>query len=285
MAGWDFPSERIGPRLLESEEETRRPEEELAALVKRSSVLVEQIRQQRHDTTRRVRDEHDRLRAELESSRAEVDALADMMARLERRSAQLTSLYVATFQLYAGRDPDQVYETIAEITSDILGAKRFALLMRDGDAPRCRIVLRHGAHGEPWEARGEPRAAHGEPRGTHGEPCQALGEMFGGESYGGGQPEVDEALIRGTRWVQPDPNGLVAVVPLKVDQTILGALVILDLLDHKPRLDDADSEILDLLGAHAASALLSSMNLSSTLRKLQTMTSLFRLVIGDTEAQ
>lgn len=265
MAGWDFPSERIGPRLLESEADTRRPEDELAALVKRSAVLVEQIRQQRHDTTRRVRDEHERLRAELESSRAEVDALADMMARLERRSTQLTSLYVATFQLYAGRDPDQVYETIAEITSDILGAKRFALLMRDGDAPRCRIVLRHGE--------------------SPGEPSLAQDELFAGEAYGGGQPAVDEALIRGTRWLQPDPNGLVAVVPLKVDQTILGALVILDLLDHKPRLDDADSEILDLLGAHAASALLSSMNLSSTLRKLQTMTSLFRLVIGDTEAQ
>jgi hypothetical protein len=260
MAGWDFPSERVGPRLLESEAETRRPVDELATLVKRTSLLVEQIRQEEPESARRSKDEIARLRSELEASRAEVDALADMMARLERRSAQLTGLYVATFQLYAGRDPEQVYETIAEITSDILGAKRFALLMRDGEAPRCRIVLRYGL---------EARA----------------GGLFACESYSGGQPSVDEALTQGRRWVQSGPGGLVAVVPLKVDQTILGALVILELLDHKPRLDDADSEILDLLGAHAASALLSSMNLSSTLRKLQTMTSLFRLVIGDTDPQ
>jgi hypothetical protein len=258
MVGRDFPSERIGPRALESEGEVKRPVDELATLMKRSSALVEQIRHQQNEAPRRSNEE-EHLRSELETSRSEVAALGDMMARLERRSTQLTSLYVATFQLYAGRDPDQVYETIAEITSDILGADRFVLLMRDGDAPHCRIVLRHGF---------EPRS----------------GGPFGSDVYSGGQPAVDEALIDGTRWVQTDPEDLVAVVPLKVDQTILGALVIVELLDHKPKLDDADSEILDLLGAHAASALLSSMNLSSTARKLQTMTSLFRLVIGDSEA-
>jgi hypothetical protein len=259
MVGRDFPSERIGPHLLESELEVKRPVDELATLVKRTSTLVEQIRHQQSESLRRAKDEQEHLRSEVESSRAEVAALGDMMARLERRSTQLTSLYVATFQLYAGRDPDQVYETIAEITSDILGAKRFVLLIRDGDAPHCRIVFRHGV---------EPSA----------------GGFFGPEVYCGGQPAVDEALVRGTRWLQTDPKELVAVVPLKVDQTILGALVILELLDHKPKLYDADSEILDLLGAHAASALLSSMHLSSTARKLQTMTSLFRLVIEDSEA-
>jgi hypothetical protein len=258
-AGWDSPLEGIGPRLVESEDETRRPVDELATLVKRTSALVEQIRHRQDETNRRVQTEQERLRSELETSRSEVDALGDMMVRLERRSTQLTSLYVATFQLYAGRHPDQVYETIAEITSDILGAKAFALLMRDDHVSRCRIVFRYGVEQDQGP--------------------------FGGEYYDGGHPAVDEALLHGTRWVQSDPNGLVAVVPLKVDQTILGALLILDLLDHKPRLDDADSEILDLLGAHAASALLSSMNLSSTLRKLQTMTSLFRLVIKDADAQ
>ena len=258
MVGWEIPSERLGPRVLDPDEETRRPLDELAALVRRSSTLIEQIRHQEGDALRRALEEQERLRAELEAGRSEVDALGEMMARLERRSTQLTSLYVATFQLYAGRDPDQVYETIAEITSDILGAERFALLMRDGDAPRCRIVLRHGFERRP-------------------------GDLFGRDIYAGGQPAVDAALTRGTRWVQSTRGGLVAVVPLQVDQTILGALVILELLDHKPQLDDADSEILDLLGAHAASALLSSMNLTSTLRKLQTMTSLFRLVIGDTK--
>jgi hypothetical protein len=241
--------------VLRPQEEAQ-PVGELALLLRRSSVLVDQIRQEHSESLRRAQEEQGRLRSELEASRSETDSLAEMMTKLERRSTQLTRLYVATFQLYLGRTPDQVYETIAEITTDILGAERYALLMRDGDGPSYRIVLRHGIDPDSDGA-------------------------FGGDFYAGGNEEVDDALTSGRRWVQTTPGGLVAVVPLQVDETILGALVIVDLLEHKPRLEDSDSEVLDLLGAHAASALLSSMNLSIAARKLQTMTSLFRLVIGD----
>lgn len=256
MTGWESPPE-AGPRVLRRHEETQ-PVGELAILLRRSSALVEQIRQENGDSLRRAKEEQERLRTELDASQSEMDSLVEMMTRLERRSTQLTRLYVATFQLYLGRTPDQVYETIAEITTDILGAERYVLLMRDGDGPSYRIVLQHGV---------DPDS----------------NELFGGDFYPGGHEEVDEALTSGRRWVQTCPGELVAVVPLQVDETILGALVILDLLEHKPRLEDADSEVLDLLGAHAASALLSSMNLSIAARKLQTMTSLFRLVIGDSE--
>jgi hypothetical protein len=256
MSGWESPPE-AAPRVLRPKEEAQ-PIGELATLLRRSSALLEQIRLEAGNTLSRAQEEQARLRSELEASRSEVDALVEMMSRLERRSTQLTRLYVATFQLYLGRTPDQVYDTIAEITSDILGAERYALLMRDGDAPSYRIVLRHGI-----EAGSD--------------------ETFGAELYAGGMPEVDQALTSGRRWMQTSPGGLVAVVPLQMDESVLGALVILGLLEHKPRLEDADSEVLDLLGAHAASALLSSMNLSIAARKLQTMTSLFRLVIGDSQ--
>lgn len=256
MTGWESPPE-TGPRVLRRHEETQ-PVGELAMLLRRSSALVEQIRQESGDSLRRATEEQQRLSAELDASRSEVESLVEMLTRLERRSTQLTRLYVATFQLYLGRTPEQVYETIAEITTDILGAERYALLMRDGDGPSYRIVLQHGIDAQS-------------------------DDLFGGDFYPGGHAEVDESLASGRRWVQTSPGGLVAVVPLQVDETILGALVILDLLEHKPRLEDSDSEVLDLLGAHAASALLSSMNLSIAARKLQTMTSLFRLVIGDAE--
>jgi nitrate/nitrite-specific signal transduction histidine kinase len=255
MAAREIPSDRMGPRVLHPEAETKRPLEELAALLRQGSALVEHER----DSYRQAQKERDRLLRELENGRAEVDALAEMMARLERRSTQLTNLYVATFQLYAGRDPDQVYDTIAEIASDILGAERFVLLISDGDDRHYRVVLRRGL-------------------------APQSGDIFWREVYTGGDPAVDAALEDGTRWVQSSPGGMVAVVPLQVDKTILGVLVILKLLDHKPQLDGADGEILDLLGAHAASALLSSINLSNTARKLKTMTSLVRLVIGETDA-
>jgi hypothetical protein len=264
MAASEIPSGRAGPRTLHPEAESRNrfaenPLDELAALLARGSALIEQVKVVTPEGLEKLEAANRRLANELEATRKEVDTLGKTMAKLERRSTQLTNLYVATFQLYAGRDPEQVYDTIAEITSDILGAEQFVLLIRDGDDRHYRIVLRRGL-------------------GAHS------GGIFGRDVYVGGDPATDAALERGTRWVSSQPGGVVAVVPLQVDNTMLGLLVVLKLLDHKPRLDSGDGEILDLLGAHAASALLSSTNLSNTSRKLRTMTSLVRLVIGESDA-
>lgn len=232
---------------------------ELARLLRRGSLLLEQIRQEDR-ARRRAQEEQERLDAELEATRGEAEEIVEILAKLDRRSTQLTRLYVATHQLYLGRTPERVYETIAEITTDILGAERYALLVRDGDDTSCRIVLRQGIETDS-------------------------DDLFGRELYSGGHEEVDRVLTSGVRWLHPDAGPPVAVVPLRVDETILGVLVIFDLLEHKPMLDDSDSELLDLLGAHAASALLSSINLSITARKLQTMTRLFQLVIEDSQEQ
>lgn len=260
------PSGRVvrGPQPPPSA--TEDPLDGLAAALEHGAALLEAARAKSNmDDLEKAQREHEHLQQQLEGSRAEADALYEMMARLERRSSQLTNLYVATFQLYAGRDPEQVYETIAEITSDILGAERFVLLMSEGEDEndRYRIVLRRGF--------------------DHRSDGDTTVDLFETDVYTGGDAAVDAALEKGTRWVQSGPEGPVAIVPLQVDKTILGVLVILKLLEHKPRLEGEDAEILDLLGAHAASALLSSMNLSDTSRKLRTMTSLVRLVVGETE--
>jgi hypothetical protein len=58
----------------------------------------------------------------------------------------------------------------------------------------------------------------------------------------------------------------------------MGALVILKLLDHKPAFVKEDHDLLDLLGAHAASAIFASRVYAKTARKLHTLESLIRLV-------
>jgi hypothetical protein len=54
--------------------------------------------------------------------------------------------------------------------------------------------------------------------------------------------------------------------------------VILKLLDHKPQLRADDREILDLLAAHAASALFAARVYSATDRKLKTLENLVNLL-------
>jgi GAF domain-containing protein len=68
------------------------------------------------------------------------------------------------------------------------------------------------------------------------------------------------------------------VVPLTVQGAVVGSLVILKLFEHKAMLRPEDRELLDLLAAHAASALFAARVYHQTDRKLKTLESLIQLV-------
>ena len=71
-----------------------------------------------------------------------------------------------------------------------------------------------------------------------------------------------------------------AAVPLRVQDMIVGALVVFKLLAHKSNFQSEDSELFDLIGAHAASALLASRVYAGMARKLRTLEELISLVKG-----
>ena len=68
------------------------------------------------------------------------------------------------------------------------------------------------------------------------------------------------------------------MVPLSVQGAVVGALVIHKLFEHKAMLRADDRDLLDLLAAHAASALFAARVYSATDRKLKTLESLIQLV-------
>ena len=75
-----------------------------------------------------------------------------------------------------------------------------------------------------------------------------------------------------------DGSAALACVPLTVQGATVGALVILKLFDHKAMLRPEDRDLLDLIAAHAASALFAARVYSATDRKLKTLESLVKLV-------
>jgi GAF domain-containing protein len=178
------------------------------------------------------------------------------MVEAERQAGQLMNLYVATYQLHSTLDPGEVQATIAEIAVDLLGAERFALLLRQVDGgPGCEVALAKGI-------------------ATDSGP-------FAGNRYFGGDPLVDATLADGVLRIGPaEGSSTVAVVPLTVQDSNVGALVLLKLFDHKPSLRADDRDILDLLAAHAASALFAARVYAQTDRKLRTLESLVKLVRG-----
>ena len=198
--------------------------------------------------------ELENLQAELLEARSEGAHLAEQLVELERRVHQMLNLYVSTYQLYAARDPDGVQATIAEIANELLGVERFVLLLKPAGSGECRIALTHGLADptpEPWN----------------------------GELYTGGVECVDRALEQGIRHFEPDQVPM-AVVPLQFDNVVVGSLVLLELLGQKRGFAAGDSEVLDLLAAHAASALMASESFAMTSRKLQTLESLIQIARG-----
>lgn len=182
------------------------------------------------------------------------EELTHRLVEAEHQLGRLMNLYVATFQLHATLDPSEVQATIAEIAVDLLGAERFALLLREESSAICEIALARGPEDDP-------------------------SGLYSGDSYHGGDPLVDAALEDGILRMGPEgESGVVAAVPLRVQDAIVGVLVVLKLFDHKSILRAEDRDLLDLLAAHAASALFAARVYSNTDRKLRTLESLVQLV-------
>ena len=179
--------------------------------------------------------------------------LAARLVAAEHQASRLMGLYVAAYQLHATLEPAEVRATIAEIAINLLGAERFVLLLRAGTGEGCEIAL---AEGLEEDASG----------------------LFADGQYVGADPMVDATLEDGTLRVGPmGGSRALAAVPLVVQGTTVGALVILKLLDHKGGLVSHDRELLELLAAHAASALYAAQAHANADRKLRTLESLVKL--------
>ena len=194
------------------------------------------------------------LRHDLDAAETDLSELADQLVESENQRSRLMNLYVATYQLHATLDLDEVTSTIAEISRELLGAEKYLLLLKDElGGEHCDIAL-----------------AAGLDEGDR---------LFLGEVYTGGEPTIDRTLEDGVLRVDPEEGSdVLAAVPLTVQGAIVGALAILKLFDHKPDLTAGDRDLLDLLAAHAASALLAARIYSATDRKLKTLENLVKLV-------
>jgi GAF domain-containing protein len=106
--------------------------------------------------------------------------------------------------------------------------------------------------------------------------------LYAGGSYAGGDPVADRALAEGVLVIGPLAGSeTITAVPLKIQDEIVGALIVLKLLEHKPSLRPDDRDLLDLLSAHAASALFAARLFAAKDRKLRTLESLVRLARGE----
>lgn len=233
---------------------------ELRTTLERANELLRVVEQNQGGPMRDAATSEERI-AELErrlsTAESDVKELASRLVDSEHQGGRLMNLYVATYQLHATLEPAEVQATIAEIAINLLGAEQFVLLLRRDDAEDCEIALIEGMYDE-------------------------VDHPFSGETYAGGDPMVDATLKDGVLRLGPTADSpALAAVPLRVQNEIVGALVLLKLLDHKPILRAEDRDLLDLLSAHAASAMFAARLFATKDRKLRTLESLVKLARGE----
>jgi hypothetical protein len=173
----------------------------------------------------------------LESSLVEMEQL---LASTERQASQLVNLYVATYQLHASLEANDVRAAIADIAVNLLGAERFTIWLKDDE-------------GKLWQA----------PEGSLPADSGTIAAYAGGDSL------IDACLAQSSPQFGPQTGSeVLAAVPFVRHGEAVGVLVIEAFLRHKPGLDASDHELLDLMAAHAASALLASRAFHVSQRKL-----------------
>lgn len=189
-----------------------------------------------------LREERDALRAERTKLKHVLDeALAqnrrdiERSALVEQQCTSLANLYVATFKLHGSLERAEVLAAISEIVVNLVGCENFAVLERDGS--RLKLIGEFPTHPSPVR---ELSAEDG-----------FVADIFGtnGPWVAGRDPLPGSAV----------PPEVTAVIPLRLRSELTGAIVLFGLLPQKGgSFGDVDLELMDLLTAHAATALYAS---------------------------
>lgn len=189
-----------------------------------------------------LREERDALRAERGKLKHVLDeALAqnrrdiERSALVEQQCTSLANLYVATFKLHGSLDRSEVLAAISEIVVNLVGCEHFGVFEREGD----HLKLIGEFPSQPCAIKQLPAAA-----GFVNDIFNTSGPWIAG---------------RDPLPASPVPDDVTAVIPLRLRNELTGAVVLFNLLPQKGgSFGDVDIELMDLLTAHAATALYAS---------------------------
>lgn len=203
------------------------------------------------ELTRRIHELEERLSHTEERYRKveeENKEFADRYIEIEEQNNNLANLYVASYQLHSTLDYREVIRIVQEIVINLIGAEAFHLFMVSEKTGRLDLEI---SEGQP-----APLTTIAMGEGVIGTAAKT------GENYFADQVAHAEP----TPFDQP-----IAVIPLKIKETVIGVLTINKLLVQKTAFTTMDYELFTLLAGHAATAVFSAKLYSTSERKLTTL--------------
>lgn len=229
-------NERLRDRILELEAENGKMRAHLASDEAIRDLLrkIEELEREKQDLLTR-------------SARAEQvkDDYSQMFAEVEGELANFANLYVAIAQIHSSRTVRGVLRALKELLAQFLGAAAFAIYFKSDDGAELLALTSEGVNAS--DVARIPSDAG------------PIGKAFtSGEVVLHTERDIARVVI-------DDP---VAVIPLRSDGVLLGAIAIFGTLQQKREFVNVDLELFKLLGAQAAPALVNARLYTDAGRKV-----------------
>jgi putative methionine-R-sulfoxide reductase with GAF domain len=190
--------------------------------------------------------------AEVERRYQEVEQenkeFADRYVEIEEQNNNLANLYVASYQLHSTLDYREVIRIVQEIVINLIGAEAFHLFMVSDKTRQLELETSEGQQSPVTTI--------------------ALGEGYIGRAAQTGQNYFADQVAHAEPTPFDDP---IAVIPLKIKDSVIGVISINKLLVQKTSFTAMDYELFTLLAGHAATAIFSAKLYSTSARKLTTL--------------
>lgn len=234
--------------LLESNEKLRLKVATIETEVER--FREEKLRLQEQVMALRERQEsfledQNRLQARLVDAEVENQRFSERFVAVEEHNNNLAHLYVASYRLHETVDHEEVLSVLQEIIVNLVGSEAFAILEKESTGSSLKISSSFGLDQDMLDS-----------LNINSGPVARTAET--GELY-----IAQETPPRPGPAGQPD---VLACVPLRLGELILGVIVIVRLLPHKVGLEPLDFELFDLIASQAATSLCVSQLQASAAR-------------------
>lgn len=227
---------RMRERAIELEEEN----EKLRAQIEADDALARLLQK-----VEALEEERKELLTRTEKAERAQDKFGERFNEVEHEFASLANLFVASNQLHISLTPRGVVRRIKEILAQLVGAECYAMYMVTSDGKQLVPVASEGVSGDRLQ------------------PLSMEDSSVGRVVLAG-----DAAIDDDREASDPDYDNPPVIVPLKVDERSVGAVVIYGTLEQKGRFTNTDFELFRLLGHHAAAALVGAALFEQAGRKL-----------------
>jgi hypothetical protein len=236
-------NDRLRGQLLELESENAALRTHLASDAAMRDLLhkIEHLEREKSQLMTHVRE------AEANSSR-----FFARYAEMEEELSNLAHLYVASYQLHSTLRLREVLRHLKELLAQLVGSRAHAFYMQDPVRRELVPIASDGiALGGLPRLAIAPGSRSEEDRGAQ----DATGELVE-RTFLTGVAHIEEGDLSGARALGDRPA---ACVPMRIDDTVVGVIVIYSLLDQKPQFMPVDYALFKMLGAHAATALMGAL--------------------------